>query len=51
MFLFLFFQIFELGNILENFDQKSKKIVIFCQNITSFGIFWHFLVKSFKNIA
>ena len=34
-----FFQIFGLGNIFENFDQKSKKNVIFCQNITFLAFF------------
>ena len=46
----MFFQIFELGNIIEKFDQKVKNVIFFGQN-HFFGIFRHSLVKIFKNIA
>ena len=43
-----FFQNCELGNIFENFDQKSD---FFCQKNHFFGIYWHFMVKIFKNVS
>ena len=44
------FQIFELSNNFKNFDQKSEKHDFLPKN-HFFGIFWHFLVKIFKNIV
>ena len=42
-----FFQVFELGNIFENCDQKVPKNDFLAKNHD----FWLFLVKIFKNIA
>ena len=38
-----FFQIFKLGNIFENFDQKGKKSNFFANKSLFFSIFWYFL--------
>ena len=46
-----FFQIFELGNIFKNFNQRSQKSWFFLPKYHFFGIFWHFFVKIFQNIA
>ena len=38
-------------NILENVDYKSQKTWFFLPKTHFLGIFWHFLVKIFKNIT